>query len=143
MKEKLRASMPLLGFLLCPVVTMILTELYTHDPFQDMKKTPWILNIILYWLLAAFLVMATGRLRAALRIQTLFFMLAGLANYYVIAFRSSPILPWDIYSAGTAASVADNFSYTLPARVWMVLLGFCFLLGAEQLFAYRLYRKRV
>ena len=45
MKEKLRASMPLLGFLLCPVVTMILTELYTHDPFQDMKKTPWILNI--------------------------------------------------------------------------------------------------
>lgn len=143
MKEKLRAGMPFFGFIFCPVITFILTELYTHNPFSDMKPIPWALNILLYWLLAGFLFMATGRLRAALRIQTIFFLLAGLANYYVISFRSSPILPWDIYSAGTAASVADNFSYALPVKVWFLLLGFVLLLLAEQLFSYRVRRKKI
>lgn len=124
-------------------MTLVLTELYTHNPFADMKLIPWVLNFIFYWLTAAFLVMAAGRLRLALRIHTIFFLLAGLANYYVIAFRSSPILPWDIYSAATAASVADNFSYALPARVWLVLLGFALLLLAEQLFPYKIQKKRI
>lgn len=143
MKERLRAALPFLGFLICPAVTMILTELYLYNPFTDMKPAPWLLNFIFYWLTAAFLVMLTGRLRAALRIQTIFFMLAGLANYYVVAFRSSPILPWDIFSIGTAATVADNFSYALPGRVWLVLAGFAALLLAEQLFPCRIRAKRV
>lgn len=143
MKEKLRASLPFLGFLICPVVTMILTELYTHNPFTDMKLAPWLLNFALYWLIALFLVMLTGRLRLALRVQTLFFLLAGLANYYVIAFRSSPILPWDIFSVGTAATVADNFSYALPGKVWLVLAGFAALLLTEQLFPYKIPTKRL
>ena len=124
MKERLRAGMPFLGFLLCPVLTFILTEVYLYNPFTDMKRMPWCLNLLIYWLTAAILVMLTGRLRAALRIQTVFFLLAGLANYYVVNFRSSPILPWDIFSAKTAASVADNFSYALSARACFVLLGF-------------------
>ena len=143
MKERLRTALPFLGFLICPVVTMILTELYLYNPFTDMKPAPWLLNFIWYWLTAAFLVMLTGRLRAALRIQTIFFMLAGLANYYVVAFRSSPILPWDIFSIGTAATVADNFSYALPGRVWLVLAGFVALLLAEQLFPCRIRAKRI
>ena len=140
MKERLRAGMPFLGFLLCPVLTFILTEVYLYNPFTDMKRMPWCLNLLIYWLTAAILVMLTGRLRAALRIQTVFFLLAGLANYYVVNFRSSPILPWDIFSAKTAASVADNFSYALSARACFVLLGFGGLLLAEQLFPYRISR---
>ena len=88
MKERLRAGMPFLGFLLCPVLTFILTEVYLYNPFTDMKRMPWCLNLLIYWLTAAILVMLTGRLRAALRIQTVFFLLAGLANYYVVNFRS-------------------------------------------------------
>lgn len=135
--------MSFFGFLVCPVVTMILTELYTHNPFTDMKLMPWLLNGIFYWLTAAILVMLTGRMRLALRIQTVFFLLFGLANYYVIAFRSSPILPWDIFSVGTAATVADNFSYALPVKVWLVLFGFVLLLLAEQLFPYKVQKKRL
>ncbi len=143
MKERLRAGMPFLGFLLCPVLTFILTEVYLYNPFTDMKRMPWCLNLLIYWLTAAILVMLTGRLRAALRIQTVFFLLAGLANYYVVNFRSSPILPWDIFSAKTAASVADNFSYALSARACFVLLGFGGLLLAEQLFPYRIRRGKL
>lgn len=129
--------MPFSGFLLCPVLTFILTETYLYNPFTDIRRVPFCLNLLLYWLIAAILAAVTGRLRAALRIQTIFFMAAGLANYYVVNFRSSPILPWDIFSAKTAASVADNFSYALSARACFVLLGFGGLLLAEQLFPYR------
>lgn len=141
MKEKLRAGMPFLGFWLSPVLTFLLTEWYTHNPFTDMKGIPWLLNLLLYWLIAGLLLFLTGRLRMALRLQSVFFMVAGLANYYVIAFRDSPILPWDIFSLGTAASVADNFSYALPVKVWLVLAGFVLLFALQQLFAYRLRQK--
>lgn len=137
MREKLRAGMPFFGFLLCPAITLILTECYTHNPFKDMTLFPWLLNLVLYWILTACLFFITGRLRLSLRILTVLFMVAGLANYYVIAFRDSPILPWDIYSVGTAASVADNFSYALPGKIWLVLSGFVVLLVVEQCFPYR------
>jgi len=137
MRDRLRAALPFFGFFTCPVLTLILTELYLYNPFREMKWAPWMLNIVLYWLLAAFLFALTGRLVAALRIETAFFMLAGLANYYVFSFRSSPILPWDIFSMGTAASVADNFSYALPGKIWLVLAGFGVLLVAEQPFSAR------
>ena len=60
MKRNLRAY---LGFLLSPVLTLILTESYLYHPFTDMSLNPWLLNISFYWLLAAFLWLLTGRLR--------------------------------------------------------------------------------
>ena len=47
---------------------------------------------------------------------------AGLANYFVLMFRSSPILPWDLFSVGVAATVADNFEYKLSVRACNVIL---------------------
>lgn len=128
------AGTAFLGFLVCPILTLVLAEAFSYNPFTEIRPAAWILNCIFYWIFAAFLFFLTGRLRLALRLQTACFLLAGLANYYVIAFRSSPILPWDIFSVGTAASVADNFSYALPARCWFVLAGFALLFLAEQLF---------
>lgn len=51
-------------------------------------------------------------------------MALGLANYYVYTFRSLPLVPWDLLSAGTAASVAGNYDFTPTARVVCVVLGF-------------------
>lgn len=144
MEKKLSwTGLPLTGVILCPVCMFILTESYSYNPFADMKPVVWVLNLLFYWLFAVCLIMVVGRVRAALRIQTVFFMLAGLANYYVIAFRSSPILPWDIFSARTAVSVADNFSYALPGRVRMVLFGFVVLLAAQHILQGRIENRRV
>ena len=54
-----------------------------------------------------------------------------LANYYVLEFRSAPIMPWDILSIGTAASVANNFKYTLSKETVFVLIGFVILILLE------------
>ncbi len=116
--------------LLIPIINYYLLDLYIHNPFEDTKLKIQFLNIWLFELLMLLFLFLFGSLRASLRFQTVFFMLAGLANYYVLEFRSAPIMPWDIYSVGTAASVADNFEYTIEKNTILVLLGFIAVLAA-------------
>lgn len=96
-----------------------------------MKIRIQLLNIVLFELIMALLLFLFGKLKTALRCQTILFMIIGLANYYVLEFRSAPIMPWDILSIGTAASVANNFKYTLSKEAVFVLIGFVILILLE------------
>ena len=98
---------------LFPILNFYLFELYTHNPWETMKRPIQFLNIYFFELLMIIFLLVFGKLKSSLRLQSIFFMITGLANYYVIEFRSAPIMPWDIYSIGTAMSVADNFKYTV------------------------------
>ena len=113
-REKLPSCIALA---VCPLVTFYLFEMYTHNPFTTMHFKTQILNMAFYVLTALLLFGIVKYVRVALMLQTAFFMAAGLANYYVLNFRSAPIMPWDIYSIGTAASVAGNFNYTLKGSI--------------------------
>lgn len=125
----LRNFIPMLLF---PIANFYLFELYTHNPFKDMKISIQFLNIFLFELLMLIFFMLFGRLKWSLRLQSIFFMLIGLANYYVLEFRSAPIMPWDIYSFGTAMSVAGNFKYTLEKQTIFVIIGFLLLIIIEE-----------
>ena len=96
-----------------------------------MKIRIQLLYILLYEFIRALLLFVFGKLKTALRCQTILFMIIGLANYYVLEFRSAPIMPWDILSIGTAASVANNFKYTLSKETVFVLIGFVILILLE------------
>lgn len=117
----LRNFIPMLLF---PVANFYLFELYIGNPWENIKVPIQFLNIYLFELLMLILFFIFGRLKWALRFQSIFFMLAGLINYYVISFRSAPIMPWDIFSFGTALSVADNYKYTIEKNTIFVLIGF-------------------
>lgn len=117
--------------LLFPIVNFYLFELYIHNPFKDIAIQIQLLNIFLFELLMLLLFMLFGNLKWALRFQSIFFMVAGLANYYVLSFRSAPIMPWDIYSFKTAMSVAGNFKYTLDKQAIGVIIGFVLLIFME------------
>lgn len=112
-----------IAVLLCPVITFYLFEFLTHNPFKTMKLPAQFLNIVLFEILALLLITALGRIRLALMLQTGFFLIIGVANYYVLSFRSAPIMPWDIFSIKTAASVADNFKYTMDKQAIGALIG--------------------
>lgn len=114
-----------------PVITFYLFDLYTHNPFVTMNFKTQVLNIVFYQLMGLFLFGIFRWLRVALMLQSGLFMIIGLANYYVLSFRSAPIMPWDIYSLGTAFSVADNFSYELEKETIVIIIGFCVLLFLE------------
>ncbi len=117
--------------LLFPVANFYLFEWYTHNPWESMKVLIQFLNIYLFEILMVLFLFIFGRLKWSLRLQSIFFMLVGLANYYVLNFRSAPIMPWDIYSVRTALSVAGDFKYTLNRQAIFVLIGFILLIAAE------------
>ncbi|MDE5697848.1 MAG: LTA synthase family protein [Lachnospiraceae bacterium] len=121
----------LLPMILFPIANFYLFEWYTHNPWETMKVPIQFLNIYFFELLMALFLFVFGRLKWSLRLQSIFFMIVGLANYYVISFRSAPIMPWDIYSIGTAMSVANNFKYTIEKQTVLVLIGFVLLIIAE------------
>ena len=120
-----------LALFICPVITFYLFDAYTHNPLVSMNFKTQLLNIAFYELTALLLFGLLRTLRLALMLQSGLFMVVGLANYYVLDFRSAPIMPWDIYSISTAASVADNFSYSLGRDALLVLAGFLTLLIIE------------
>ena len=121
----------LIPMFLFPVANFYLFEWYTHNPWETMKVPIQFLNIYCFELLMMLFLFVFGRLKWSLRLQSIFFMIVGLANYYIISFRSAPIMPWDIYSIGTAMSVAGDFKYTVEKQTVFVLIGFVLLIAAE------------
>jgi phosphoglycerol transferase MdoB-like AlkP superfamily enzyme len=102
-------------------------EFYEHNPFAEVRRLAQLFNIVLFELTAWGLFFLTGSARAALRIETAGAMLFGLVNHYVMAFRSTPFVPWDIFSVRTAASVAGNYDFTPGVRVGVVTASFVLL----------------
>jgi phosphoglycerol transferase MdoB-like AlkP superfamily enzyme len=127
-KKLLYVLRNLVPMILFPVANFYLFEWYTHNPWDTMKVQIQFLNIFLFELLMVIFLLIFGKLKWSLRFQSIFFMIVGLANYYVLEFRSAPIMPWDIYSISTAASVAGNFKYTLGKQALFVIIGFIILI---------------
>lgn len=127
MKRRVKEIAKTVLMILVPVFVFYLFEWFTHNPFQDMRMNIQIYNIILFELLMVLFFALTGSLRIALLTEILLFVIYGLANYFVLSFRSQPIQPWDFYSIGTAMSVAGDFTYKLDRDAILALIGFLLL----------------
>lgn len=135
MERKIPGTEILLGLVL-PAVFFYLLELYTQNPFENVRPWAQVFNIVLFELVAWLLFFLTGRLRAALLTEALLTMVYGLANAYVMRFRTNPIVPWDIFSWRTAVSVAGDYDFTPSVR--MVLVTLLFLASMALLFFVKL-----
>ena len=111
-------------FVLVPIALFYLMEAYEHNAFEEVREKAQWLNIILFELLAWLLFFITGKGKWALRILTGLAMVYGLVNHYIMAFRSTPFVPWDIFSIKTAASVAGNYDFTPTKEVVIITLIF-------------------
>lgn len=72
-------------------------ECYSHNPFAVVRPWAQFFNIVLFELVTVFLFVLTGKLKAAHRIVYIAAMVYGIANSYVVRFRTNPIVPWDIF----------------------------------------------
>lgn len=126
-----------------PVLTLICLECYTHVPW-DLDVPIFFLNLTFYYLLFAVLTFLTGSTAVGYATAPLFPMLFGLINYFVVDFRSAPIVPWDLYSVGTAVTVAGNYGYEITPRLVGVVLGFLLIsfLGSRTRFRVRVFEVR-
>lgn len=110
--------------LVLPAVLFYLLECYTHNPFAEVRPWAQFFNVVLFELIAGILFCVFGDFKCAYRILATVVMLFGIANAYVVRFRTNPIVPWDIFSWRTAASVADNYDFTPDARMLAVTVAF-------------------
>lgn len=101
-----------------------LVEAYEHNPFAEVRFEAAIFNIILMELLAWSLFFLIGNAKIAMRVLAGVVMLFGLVNHYVMLFRSTPFVPWDLLSIKTAGSVAGEYNYMPSIRVIVVSIGF-------------------
>lgn len=124
--------------LLCPIVTFYLFELYTNNPIENILWPIQMLNIIFFILSLLFLFFLIGNLKIALLTHSGLFAVIGLINYFVMQFRSIPIMPWDIFSLGTAASVAGEYSYHIDQAAFFTICCFVLLFIVEWFCSYKL-----
>ena len=99
-------------FIIVPIILFYLMEGFEHNAFEEVREKAQLFNIFLFELIAWLLFFITGSGRVALRIETAIAFVYGLVNHYVMAFRSTPLVPWDLFSIKTAASVAGNYDFT-------------------------------
>ena len=111
-------------FSIFPIAVFYLMEFYEHNPFEEVRFMAGFFNIILFELIAWILYFVTGRAKWALRAVFIVAMVFGLINHYVMLFRSTPFVPWDIFSIGTATSVASNYDFAPTAGVVVVTVIF-------------------
>lgn len=55
-------------------------------------------------------------------------LLFGIANYFTVQFRGSPILPWDLQSMGTAAAVLGNYVLSVTPEMAVCLFAWLLLI---------------
>lgn len=119
--------------ILLPTASFFLLESMTHVVWETMEIDAILLNLVFYYLVFLFFFFASGSTKISLNILLIFTMIVGLANYFVILFRSSPILPWDLLSLGTAATVADNYTFSITYRIAQLSAGLlgCIILAGK------------
>ena len=127
----LNVVLQLMGFFGIPFMLFYLTNSYLFDPAEFLNRDKTIVNYLFFAFILWIVFLLVGRFRIASIITTVFFMVFGLCDYYVYNFRGNPILPWDFNSIGVAASVADNYDYTLEKRIWRIIIGFLVLILIE------------
>ena len=118
-----------------PFCAVLLVQNFTLNPLGEKGIYPMMLlaNCVFFYLIYLFLAFLCGSFRIGYSVASAVFSLIGIANYFVVQFRSSPIVPWDLYSIGTAASVADNYTYSFSWRFvsTFIAFGLLFVLGTR------------
>ena len=137
-KAPIQIVFSVLALCIVPVMAFLLMESYGHNPFEEVRKQAMWLNIILFELIAWLFFFVMGRVRVALSLELIVAMVYGLANTYVVRFRTNPIVPWDFFSIRTAASVASNYDMTPDAQMIKVSCGFLVLIILVQFLKLRM-----
>lgn len=135
MKDKSRAVIihrvaRIAALVLMPVISFYVLELMQGGSAFDLPVKAIAGNLILYYMVYLVLFGLMRRYKVSLLIGGGFFIVWGIVNYFVQAFRGNPFLPRDLLLLKTAFSVADNYVYAVNQKVMMgaAVLLFCGLL---------------
>ena len=124
-----------------PAIAFYLMEFYDRNPFEQIRWQAQWFNIFLFEFITWMGFFLSKSARVALRITWILAMIFGLTNHYVMKFRSTPFVPWDIFSIRTAANVADNYDFTPNLSVVVITVLFLLGIGLMQCLHLRFQKK--
>ena len=136
--KKINKITRVLCFSIVPVIAFYLMEFYDRNPFEQIRPMAHLFNIMIFEMIAWITYFLIGNEKWSLRIILGLSMLFGLVNHYVMEFRSTPFVPWDIFSINTAFSVAGNYNYMPSVRLVVVTIIFCVLIFLVRFLDYKL-----
>ena len=110
-----------------PVISMLLLESMSHDPFL-MTLPIVLLNVVFFCIITALAFCISRRTSVAVLVCAVFALICGLAEHYVLLFRSVPLFPWDLASAGVAATVVGGYKFVVSSSLAASVTGFLFLI---------------
>ncbi len=131
-----------LTVLAAPFLSMWLLQWFTCDPTR-MYPSMIALNSIFFYFFFLLVSFLLGSFALGYGICTFASMLVGVINYFVVEFRGSPVVPWDLLSIGTAVSVADNYTYTVTWKLLFLIFGFVFLILFDAKIRFRVKKWKV
>ena len=137
-KQRLQSVLQAVAFSVVPIALFYLMEFYEHVPWKEVRSQAQLFNMLLFELIAWGFFFVIGRASIALQIVAVCSMLFGLVNHYVMKFRSTPFVPWDIYSVKTAMSVADEYDFSPEGQGIIVTILFLLIIIALFFWKFRL-----
>lgn len=136
--------------LLSPFFSFYLVQVY--GGFSDKKFIKLLFslrggcNLILYFAMGYFIYLLCNRAKYTALLLTIISSFFGLANYFVMEFRDSPILAADLGSLGTAADVADAYVYQLDSvsfKAVVLTIVFCCVILRQESYRWLKWKKRL
>ncbi len=124
---------------LLPIVAMTMVECLNGVFTWSWSFRTLMLNFVLYYLFYGLVYVFSGSFRLSMLVINPLLFLLALTNHWVKAFRGTPFVPMDFFSAGTAAGVASAYDFSPDYQIVISLLLLTFLLVA----GYKLYTPRM
>ncbi len=105
-------------------IVLILTPLVMFGVFEwitgnltEIEPIYLLLNIVLFFLLYFMVFAVTNSMKISFSVLNVVLTVWALAEYYVVEFRTRPIMIWDILAFRTAMTVAGAYEYELTPRI--------------------------
>ncbi|MBQ2934336.1 MAG: LTA synthase family protein [Clostridia bacterium] len=120
-------------FFFMPLITMLMTECLNNVFIYNMTYLGFFANYVIILLFQFFFFAVSGSFRVAFLVVNAICYGLALANCYVVMFRGSPFVLWDVLSITTAANVANTYNFT-PTHIIMtgtMIFVFIVIIGAK------------
>jgi len=117
--DKLFRNLIIAVLSLFPFITLIIIEFMQGNILTAL--IPSVLNYLIIATPGIILFWAFNSLKLALILPTSFYILFGIINHYVIAFRNASFQPWDILASKTVLNVLPAIELSLDISVLLAI----------------------
>lgn len=140
--SRFRQAAALLILVLSPAAAYVIFENITGD-IGKISFIYTILNLAAYYLFYFLLFAIAGSTRVVYPLLNTALTIMALAEYFVVSFRSRPIMVGDFLAIRTAATVSGGYSYVFtPKMIVLIILSLCFSVCAV-IFSFKLKNLKV